>query len=54
MIRQKKITRIGLLMIVSELLIAAFVLRWLQSEFIGEKIELHKNLDQQFAKQDHE
>jgi len=42
---QKKITRIGALMIVSELLIMLFVLRWLQSEFNGEKVLLQKNID---------
>ncbi|MFI5134719.1 MAG: histidine kinase dimerization/phospho-acceptor domain-containing protein, partial [Chitinophagales bacterium] len=45
---RKKISRIGLLMIVSELLITAFVFRWLQSEFNGEKDQLQKNLFSQF------
>src|ERR1043165_3558421 len=47
--QRKKISRIGLLMIFSELLIAVFVFRWLQSEFSAEKIDLQKNLNQQFA-----
>jgi signal transduction histidine kinase len=49
MLIQKKITRIGALMIVSEVLIMLFVFRWLQSEFNGEKALLQKNIDQQFA-----
>jgi len=48
MFRPNKISRIGLLMIVSEILIAAFVFRWLQSEFNSEKMELQKNLFDQF------
>ena len=35
-------------MIISELLIAVFVIRWLQSEFNGEKMVLQKNLEEQF------
>ncbi|MEO6165939.1 MAG: histidine kinase dimerization/phospho-acceptor domain-containing protein [Chitinophagales bacterium] len=45
---QKKISRIALLMMVSELLISLFVIRWLQSEFNGEKLVLQKNLAEQF------
>ena len=36
-------------MILSEVLIILFVLRWLQSEFNTEKTQLQKNIDQQFA-----
>src|SRR6185295_16247918 len=49
MFKQKKIVRVGALMILSEVLIMLFVLRWLQSEFNGEKALLQKNIDQQFA-----
>lgn len=49
MFKQKKIVRVGALMILSEVLIMLFVLRWLQSEFNGEQVLLQKNIDQQFA-----
>ena len=45
---QKKIFRIALLMIISELLIAAVAFRWLQSEYNSEKEQLQKNLFGQF------
>lgn len=46
--QRSKILRIALLMIISELLIAAFVFRWLQSEYNSEKEQLQKSLFGQF------
>lgn len=48
MVTGKKLTRIALLMIMSELLIAMLVARWLHAEFISEKTALQKNLHDQF------
>jgi signal transduction histidine kinase len=45
---RNKILRIALLMIISELLIGAFVFRWLQSEYNSEKEQLQKDLFGQF------
>ena len=42
------ISPIALLMMVSELLIALFVWQWLKSEYNGQKMELHKDLSDQF------
>ena len=47
-LKKRTLSPIGPLMVVSELLIAIFVFRWLQSEYRGEKAELHKNLFDQF------
>ena len=44
----KKISYIALLMIVSEVLIAVFAVRWLYSEYNTEKMLLQKNLFEQF------
>ncbi len=44
----KKISLLVWLMAVSELLLALFVLRWLQSEYNSEKMLLQKNLADQF------
>jgi signal transduction histidine kinase len=46
--RKQKIQRIRWLMLFSQVLIAAFVFRWLQSEFEGEKMALQKNVFDQF------
>ena len=48
MIPVKKISHIALLMIVSEVLIAVFAVRWLYSEYNTEKMLLQKNLFEQF------
>lgn len=45
---RKKIFRLASLMAASELLIALFVLRWLQAEYNSEKMLLQKNLSEQF------
>src|SRR5215510_10717854 len=47
-LKKRTLSSVGLLMVMSELLIAIFVLRWLQSEYKGEKAELQKNLFDQF------
>ncbi|MBC8172625.1 MAG: HAMP domain-containing histidine kinase, partial [Chitinophagales bacterium] len=44
----KKINRIVLLMSISGSLLALFIFRWLQSEYIAEKMELQKDLFDQF------